>query len=430
MNQGSERDDLQAQSVGSKRRREEDAEWEDEDEDEEWEDEDESEEEEEEKKVPWTSDGEAPYIFWHVNSHGAMNDHRLTIEHGIKKTDMDIHAFSIPGNKNQEGFASIVSGFHKKNNTDQYECNGKAIDFCIPSVERIVFYDGKEQKQDIWGTYNTAYHKVKNLYLHANNIFHQIHKDEGFEVMNEPTLYHEYQLYGNPGEGSRDYPREYSINHLRKRLPKRAAAGDIKISDKMIYGVWLVCTNIIELEPLALTSITDKKLSRVKENKGLPSNHLFLPPELMNGLNMASRNYGRPLGGAKWKKAIDALTEYFPSDKELRKLRIRARTALENLWKTRKTNSHDIIDIFAPFHETGKRLGYPRLKMYTIDVSCRSNIGKLLPPNPMEELVSQPFQESLAFDDGPTNSGGTKRKYSRKRRIPPRTGIRFTRRRR
>ena len=424
MNQESERDDPQAQSVGSNEEEEEEKE-------------EEEEEEEEEKKVPWTSDGKAPYIFWHVNSHGAMNDHRLTIEHGKKITDMDIHAFSIPGNKNQNGFASIVSGFHNNQNHDEpYECNGKAIDFCIPSVERIVFYDGKKNKRDIWGTYNTAYHKVKNLYLHANNIFHQIHKDEGFEVMNEPTLYHEYQLYGNPGEGSRDYPREYSINHSRKRLPKRAAAGDIKISDKMIYGVWLVCTNIIELEPLALTYITNSELRGLRVNKNRHRNNLFLPPELLNGLNMASRNYGRPLGGAKWKKAIDALTEYFPSDQELRKLRIRARTALENLWKTRKTNSHDIIDIFAPFHETGKRLGYPRLKMYTIDVSCRSNIGKLLPPNPMKELGPQPFKDSLEFDDGPagdpamTNSGGTKRKYSRKRRTPPRTGIRFTRRRR
>ena len=74
------------QSVGSNEE-EEDAEWVDEEEEEEEdeEDEDESEEEEEEKKVPWTSDGKDPYIFWHVNSHGAMNDHRLTIEHGIKK---------------------------------------------------------------------------------------------------------------------------------------------------------------------------------------------------------------------------------------------------------------------------------------------------------------------------------------------------------
>lgn len=308
-------------------------------------------------------------------------------------------------------------------------------------MERIVFYDGKKNKREIGDTYNTALHKVKNLYLHANNIFHQIHKDEGFEVMNEPTLYHEYQLYGNPGEGSRDYPRKYSINHSRKRLLKRAAAGDIKISDKMIYGVWLVCTNIIELEPLALTSITDSELRRFRVNTNRHPNNLFLPPELLNGLNMASRNYGRPLGGAKWKKAIDALTEYFPrnsspSNNKVMKMRVRARTALENLWKTRKTNSHDIIDIFAPFNETGKRLGYPPLKMYTIDVSCRSNIGKLLPPNPMEELVPRSFQESLEFDDGPagdpamTNSGGTKRKYSRKRRTPPRTGIRFTRRRR
>ena len=174
---------------------------------------------------------------------------------------------------------------------------------------------------------------------------------QGCKVMDEPTLYHEYQLYGNEGENTRPYSR--------KRLPKRTAAGDTKISDKMIYGVWVVCTNIRILEPLALTSITDDELRRLEENKGRETNHLFLPPELMNPLNMASRQNRNPLGAANWMKAMDTLKKtYVTNDPDLRKLRIRARTALENMWRTQRTNLHDIIDIFEAFNGTGKRLNH------------------------------------------------------------------------
>ena len=244
----------------------------------------------------------------------------------------------------------------------------------------------------------------------------------------------------------------------------------------MIYGVWVVCTNIRILEPLALTSITDDELQNHKENKdkGRGPNNLFLPPELMNPLNMASRRNRMPLGAAKWMKAIDILKKRDDtSNKELRRLRIRARTALENMWGTQRTNLHDIIDIFAPFNETGKRTGCEPIKLYSIDVSCRSNIGELEPPNPFGLPALVPIVESLDFYDNlrqnvdvppqakkrrnsslspsepsskpvskrikrntkkPTQSkkGGTKRKkpkYSRKRRAPPRTGNRLTRRR-
>lgn len=56
---------------------------------------------------------------------------------------MDIHAFSIPGNKNQNGFASIVSGFHK-NPAEQYECNGKAIDFAYQVWKELYFMMAKK----------------------------------------------------------------------------------------------------------------------------------------------------------------------------------------------------------------------------------------------------------------------------------------------
>jgi len=415
------------------------------------------------KVVPWTSDGKAPYIFWHVNSHGSMNDIKKPHVHEVKQTDMDIRAYSIAGNQNQCGWAAIL----KKDippDSEYYEYRDKAIDFCIPSVERSVWYDRKNKSTDLDLAYNSTIQKVKNLYF-LTNTFTRLQEKGGFEVMVNPNLYHEYQLHGNEGENTRP--------DSRKKLPKRAAAGDIKISDIMIYGVWVVCTNIKVLEPLALTSIDDDELGSVKENKGRKSNHhLFLPPELMNRLNMASRQYRKPLGATYWMKAIDALMSYdLTTDQTLRRLRIRARTALENLWKTRKTNSHDIIDIFEPFNKTGQSLGCPALKLFTIDGSCRSNIGEIYPPDPDKQLVDTTIEDSINFYDGnreseyvppekskrkrqprkvddgnrehvdvppekskkkrqPWKGGGTKRKYSRKRRTPTRRGIRFTRRRR
>lgn len=418
-----------------------------------------------EAEESWTSDGKPPYIFWHVNSHGSMNDTKKTHKHEEKETDMEVHAYSIAGNQNQCGWAAILSETIPPD--DHYECRGKAIDFCIPSVERIVWYDRKEKgyDYDIDRAYNATITKVKKLYFYTNT-FERIRDNDGFKVMDKPTLYHEYQLYGNEGENTRP--------DSSRRLPKRATAGDIKVSDKMIYGVWVVCTNIRILEPLALTSITDVELGRLEENKGRGPNNLFLPPELMNPLNMASRRNRMPLGAAKWMKAIDILKKRDDtSNLELRRLRVRARTALENMWKTQRTNLHDIIDIFAPFNETGKRTGCEPIKLYSIDVSCRSNIGELEPPNPFGLPALVPIVESLDFYDNlrqnvdvppqakkrrnsslspsepsskpvskrikrntkkPTQSkkGGTKRKkpkYSRKRRAPPRTGNRLTRRR-
>jgi hypothetical protein len=419
-------------------------------------------EQDQEEEESWTSDGKPPYIFWHVNSHGSMNDTKKTHKYEEKKTDMDVHAFSIAGNQNQCGWASIIIKEIPRNDTEPYECSGKAIDFCIPSVERIVWYDYKKRGAgDIYGTYkdydayNAAIKQVKNLYFHTET-YKRIEANGGFKVMDKPTLYHEYQLYGNEGENTRP--------NSRKRLPKRTAAGDTKISDKMIYGVWVVCTNIRILEPLALTSITDEELLRLEENKGRGPNNLFLPPELMNPLNMASRRNRKPLGTHHWMKAIDILKKRDKTgDQELRKLRVRARTALENMWGTQRTNLHDIIDIFAPFNESGKGKGCKPIKLFSIDVSCRSNIGELKPPNPGDQPSLLPIVESYEFYDAqrknvdvpakkrhkssssskssskkrgpprpPWKRGGTKRKkskYSRKRRAPPRTGNRLTRRR-
>lgn len=352
---------------------------------------------------PFTSDGKAPYVVYFVNAHGAMNDvKKPSRPNENKNTDIEIHAYSIAGNENQCGLMGIVQP--QKEEDEFYNFAGKGIDFCIPSVLRSVFYDGKKKGTLVIDSHNTAIKKVKDLYFHTNPTYTQLHESRGFQVMKEPTRYHEYQLYGNKSESSRK-----RTSSIQRQMLMRTAANDTKFSDKMIYGVWLVSTNIKILEPLALTSISDSELKLRKENKSIqPDKTLYVPPELMNRINMASRKDGNPLGAEFWKEAIYALRKQYGSldsvvgpdgiNHDNRKLRIRARTALDNLWKRRTTNSHDIIDIFTPFNEVGKKLGFARLSMYTIDVTCRSNVGELEPPNPDENLDEMKIKESQDFE--------------------------------
>ena len=350
----------------------------------------------EKEKSKWTTDGLDPYICLHVNAHGSMNDHRHSdiIPNDKKQTDMDIHAFSIAGNKNQFGLMGIVRGIPPHVHED-FECNNKAIDYCIPSVLRKVFYSAKKQKDgdgDSHATYNVAIKKVKGLYFHAG-LFHQLQTEGGFEVMEEPTRFHFYQLHGSRGENIRP--------SSRLKLPKREAAGDIKLSDQMIYGVWVVDTNITVLQDLALTAITDTALRILPENRKSDSTHLYLPPKRLNRMNMASRsNGGESLGGARWDGVLTGLKKYDGLAGNFKKMRARARLLLSNLWRTRTTNSHNIIDIFAPFSEIGKKLGTEPLKLYTIDVSCRSKFGVIVPPNPREHPGLQPIEDSQAHYDG------------------------------
>lgn len=344
--------------------------------------------------APFTSDGNDPYVVWFVNAHGAMNDVKKSPRpNEDKSTDIDIHAYSIAGNENQCGLMDVVQPQKKHEEFSNF--SGKGIDFCIPSVLRSVYYDGKKKSTPVFDSHNAAIQKVKNLYLHTNPIYRRLVESGGFQVMTHPTRYHEYQLYG--------YTTEYSRRTSKR--PMRTAANDTKLSDKMIYGVWLVSTNITILEPLALTSISDDELKSRKENESIKKgNTLYMPPEVMNRINMASRRDGIPLGAEFWAEAIVALKNQYggldshDGTNRDRMQRIRARTALDNLWKTRTTSSHDIIDIFTPFNEVGKKLGFAPLSMYTIDVTCRSNVGELEPPNPNEMLPEMPLEESQNFE--------------------------------
>jgi hypothetical protein len=346
----------------------------------------------------WTTDGGPPIIIWYVNAHGAMNEQsiiKFVRKFGIilvptlvtqgpyedKDTGgMVVSGYSIAGNQNQCGLMGKLKGI-PEHEGEHYEFNGKGLDYCIPSLMRKIFYDCEQKAKDTHNRidqdkcFNKAIQQVNTLYQRAGQgQYSKIFANGGFQPMTHPTRYHYYQLYANPGENTRPTGQ-----------PMRTVAkGDIKYSEAKIYGVWVVYTNIKVISHISLTSITNRELSNVRENLGRRANHLFLPPELLNPVNMAGRRKGRPTGAAHWIRAIQKLAKYnyLTPEGELSASCEKAVVLLDNMWRRRETNLHDILDIFRPFHIIGERLVGKPTTVRTIDVTCRSYVGTLFPPNP------------------------------------------------
>lgn len=414
------------------------------------------------KSTKWTTDGKPPIIIWYLNAHGAMNDQAVnpSVNEDKDTGTMVVSGYSIAGNQNQCGLMGKLKGIPEREG-EHYEFNGKGIDYCIPSLMRKIFYECEQRRLDTDRSFNTSVVQITRLY-HLAEVYSELFANGGFEPMAHPTRFHFYQLYANPGENKRT---------SGKQSMRSAARGDIKYSEANLYGVWVVHTNIKVIQrSLSLTSIRNDKLRRHNENKGRPANHLFLPPELLNPVNMAGRQNKTPTGAARWIRKLENLArnyEHLTPGGEIRESCERAIVMLANMWKTRKTNLHDILDIFTPFHLVGEQLTGEPTTVRTIDVTCRSNIGKLAPPAPGapplhaaymldtqgsfadEVLVSASRAGAAAVaydtddtdddsewyttddesgeDDMGSKDGGAKRKYSRKRNT--RTRNRYTRRR-
>lgn len=419
------------------------------------------------KSTIWTTDGKPPIIIWYLNAHGAMNDQAVnpSVNEDKNTGTMVVSGYSIAGNQNQCGLMGKLKGIPEREG-EHYEFNGKGIDYCIPSLMRKIFYDCVQKGLDTDRSFSTSVVQINMLYHHAG-VYSELFANGGFKPMDHPTRFHFYQLYANPGENKRT---------SGKQSMRSAARGDIKYSEANLYGVWVVHTNIkVIQQSLSLTSIRNDKLSRHEENKGKgrPPNHLFLPPELLNPVNMAGRKNKTPTGAARWIRKLENLARNYGDltpGGEIRRSCRDAIVMLDNMWKTRKTNLHDILDIFTPFHLVGEQLTGEPTTVRTIDVTCRSNIGKLAPPDPGATPPPAAYmlesQESYAGgiwvpasgagaaavaydtddtddtdddsewyttddesdeDDMGSEGGGAKRKYSRKRNT--RTRNRYTRRR-
>ena len=310
----------------------------------------------------WTTDGGPPVCLVYYNVHGAI---RPDSDNGLPPPQtgtngMDLSIFSTIGDKNSESFTGIITKME-----DHPEYNKKGIDRCLPSmlrrVSRKVAASSGGKPDDI---FQAAIGEAKEMYEAAG-----IHISPGdFTFVTNPDTPTYFQLYPNKEEVIRIKPKG------RRELPLRAAAAGDKLSSTLNdYGIWMFYTNVELLKSLSLEMISDETLrvepvNRLHTGDPVPDDNLFLPSELTNSINMVSRANNKPIGAANWIRAIEDIG---PMDEAGETAKIRAITAIGNLWKTRVTTLHEILDIFAPFHLKGEESGFQRLKLTMLSTTCR-----------------------------------------------------------
>jgi hypothetical protein len=296
---------------------------------------------------------------------------------------MELKIFSTIGDKNVESFTGII-----KEMKSHPEYNDKGIDRCLPSMLRRVSRAGGEPDE----VFQAVRHEAKDMYEAAG-----IHISPGdFTFVTKPDTPTYFQLYPNKEEVIRIKPKG------RRELPQRVAAGDKLSSTLNDYGVWIFYTNVVLLKSLSLEMITDETLKAEPVNKDrtgrvVPSDNLFLPSELTNSINMVSRANNKPIGAVNW---ISAIKDIGPMDEAGEIAKIRAITAIGNLWKTRVTTLHEILGIFAPFHLKGLDLGCRALKVTMLSTTCRGLLSGFHFPRDDIDLRERPLWDSQEFDRG------------------------------
>lgn len=333
----------------------------------------------------WTTDGNPPVCHVYYNVHGAIRPDSnnglpppQTIQHGMK-----LKIFSTIGDKYVESFTGII-----KKMKSHPEYNDKGIDRCLPSMLRRVSRAGGEPDK----VFQAAIDEAKEMYEAAGI---DISRDD-FTFVTNPDTPNYFQLYPNKEEVIRIKPKG------RRELPQRVAAGDKLSSTLNDYGVWIFYTNVVLLKSLSLEMITDETLKAEPVNKDrygrvVPPDNLFLPSELTNSINMVSRANNKPIGAVNW---IRAIKDIGPMDEAGEIAKIRAITAIGNLWKTRVTTLHEILSIFAPFHLKGLDLGCEALKVTMLSTTCRGLRSEFHFPRDDRVLRERALWDSQEFDRG------------------------------
>lgn len=337
----------------------------------------------------WTTDGNPPVCHVYYNVHGAIrpdSDDGLpqpqTIRHG-----MELKIFSTIGDRNVESFTGII-----KEMKSHPEYNDKGIDRCLPSMLRRVSRNVAGGEPD--KVLQAVTHEAKDMYKAAG-----IHiSPYDFTFVTKPDTPTYFQLYPNKEEVIRIKPKG------RRELPQRVAAGDKLSSTLNDYGVWIFYTNVVLLKSLSLEMITDETLYAEPVNKDrtgrggvVPPDNLFLPSELTNSINMVSRANNKPIGAVNW---IRAIKDIGPMDEAGEIAKIRAITAIGNLWKTRVTTLHEILGIFAPFHLKGSDLEFPALKVTMLSTTCRGLRSGFHFPRDDRDLRERAVWDSQEFYRG------------------------------
>jgi hypothetical protein len=298
---------------------------------------------------------------------------------------MKLKIFSTIGDKYVESFTGII-----KKMKSHPEYNDKGIDRCLPSMLRRVSIAGGEPDK----VFQAAIDEAKDMY-EAAEIY--ISPDD-FTFVKNPDTPNYFQLYPNKEEVIRIKPKG------RRELPQRVAAGDKLSSTLNDYGVWIFYTNVVLLKSLSLEMITDETLKAEPVNKDhngnavSSNNNLFLPSELTNSINMVSRANNKPIGAVNWIRAIKDIGPIMNDAGEIAK--IRAITAIGNLWKTRVTTLHEILGIFAPFHLKGLDLGCQALKVTMLSTTCRGLRSEFHFPRDDKDLSERPVWDSQEFYHG------------------------------
>jgi hypothetical protein len=297
---------------------------------------------------------------------------------------MELEIFSTIGDKNVESFTGII-----KKMKSHPEYNDKGIDRCLPSMLRRVSRAGGEPDK----VFQAVTHDAKDMYKAAGIYI----SPDDFTFVKNPDTPNYFQLYPNKEEVIRIKPKG------RRELPQRVAAGDKLSSTLNDYGVWIFYTNVVLLKSLSLEMITDETLKAEPVNKDrtgrvVPSDNLFLPSELTNSINMVSRANNKPIGAVNWISAIKDIGPIMNEAGEIAK--IRAITAIGNLWKTRVTTLHEILGIFAPFHLKGLDLKFQALKVTMLSTTCRGLRSEFHFPRDDRVLRERALWDSQEFYRG------------------------------
>jgi hypothetical protein len=300
---------------------------------------------------------------------------------------MELKIFSTIGDRNVESFTGII-----KEMKSHPEYNDKGIDRCLPSMLRRVSRNVAGGEPD--KVLQAVTHEAKDMYKAAG-----IHiSPYDFTFVTKPDTPTYFQLYPNKEEVIRIKPKG------RRELPQRVAAGDKLSSTLNDYGVWIFYTNVVLLKSLSLEMITDETLYAEPVNKDrtgrggvVPPDNLFLPSELTNSINMVSRANNKPIGAVNW---IRAIKDIGPMDEAGEIAKIRAITAIGNLWKTRVTTLHEILGIFAPFHLKGSDLEFPALKVTMLSTTCRGLRSGFHFPRDDRDLRERAVWDSQEFYRG------------------------------
>lgn len=324
----------------------------------------------------WTTDRKPPWVIAYFNAHGMMNPNipdQFDLSDPVHQYPT-LEIFSVPGNGYVQGFMSIL----KKESLPKERSNwhNLGVDMVLPTVLRSAAVESMESMKsrgaavpvDVAQTvFVNAQEKMKQLY-HLAGLYDELSGAGGFSRLARPYDNHFFQFFQNEDEVKRDRAITSADQRQVRQLPKRQSAHDEVHSNPEAYGWWIVSTNIGILKYLSLDAISDDAIQGYEINTD-KSKEPFLPPEKIQSINMVSRRGTQPLGASYWINTIDRLDMTGIDNGEVEKAR--SLMAIGNLWRTRVSSLHEILQIFKVINLKGLQSGVGPLHLKILSTTCR-----------------------------------------------------------